>query len=227
MVLSIGLNFPYNKNQLRFACCLIIGCVAWSALLFSRHIGKCHHTPFSSNCRRPMASGVFRAIPAAWFPGTMIPSARPDQLPREGQMNRNLLLLCLVVSLLAAGLVITVLDSYSQEPDQHSVSGSETTFSYQGYLSSGSSPVEGDYDFSFTLNDSLAAGLQVGPALVLDDVNVSGGQFSVQLDFGDVFDGTPFWLEIGVSSDKDSEPYTFLSPRHALGASPYAGLRLP
>jgi len=138
-------------------------------------------------------------------------------------MNRNLLLLCLVVSLLAAGLVITVLDSYSQEPDQHSVSGSETTFSYQGYLSSGSSPAEGQFDFSFTLQSALTGDHQVGPVIGLDDVNVASGQFSVQLDFGDVFDGSPLWLEIGVSSDKDSAPYTILSPRHGLGVSPYAG----
>ncbi len=170
-----------------------------------------------------MASGVFRAIPAAWFPGKMNPSARPVQIPRKGQINRKLLLLCLVVSRLTVGLVITVLDSFSQESDQHSVSGPGTTFSYQGYLSSGSTPAEGKYDFSFTLNNSLAGGFLIGPVLVLDDVNVSGGQFSVQLEFGDVFDGTPLWLEIGVSSDIDNEPYTFLSPRYALSASPYAG----
>jgi len=40
--------------------------------------------------------------------------------------------------------------------------------------------------------------VQVGSTIALDDVTVTDGLFTVQLDFGAVFDGTALYLEIGV-----------------------------
>ena len=80
-------------------------------------------------------------------------------------MNRKMLLLTIAVSLIALGLLLTVLDTYSQEQDPDQVSGSETAFSYQGYLTSGEASAEGPFDFSFALYGAEAGLPQVGPTI--------------------------------------------------------------
>ncbi len=99
---------------------------------------------------------------------------------------------------------------------------SGTAFSYQGFLTIAGSPAGGSYDFAFELYDAALDGNQVGSTVVHDDVPVSQGQFTVQLDFGDVFDGSPFWLQIGVSADRTVDPYSILTPRQALRPAPNA-----
>jgi hypothetical protein len=70
---------------------------------------------------------------------------------------------------------------------------------------------------TFKLFDAATAGAQVGSTVTLTGVAVSAGLFTVGLDFG----AAPFsagaarWLETAVAG-------TVLSPRVALGASPYA-----
>ena len=73
-----------------------------------------------------------------------------------------------------------------------------TAFTYQGRLSDGGAPANGVYDFQFALYDAESAGTQVGSTIPKDDVTVTDGLFTVELDFGSIFDGTAFWLEIGV-----------------------------
>ncbi len=50
---------------------------------------------------------------------------------------------------------------------------------------------------------------------------MSDGLFTVALDFGDVFDGTPLWLRVSVRPAGVGN-YTVLSPRQALTPAPYA-----
>ena len=57
-----------------------------------------------------------------------------------------------------------------------------TTFTYQGRLSDGGTNANGVYDLQFALFDS--AGVQVGVTQTLEDVQVTNGVFTVQLDFG-------------------------------------------
>lgn len=97
-----------------------------------------------------------------------------------------------------------------------------TAFTYQGSLTEGGSPASGSYDFRFTLYDAAAAGNPVGALILLEEVAVEGGIFTVQLDFGDVFDGTAYWLEIAVRPGASTGEYTLLAPRQALTPSPYA-----
>lgn len=97
-----------------------------------------------------------------------------------------------------------------------------TVITYQGRLTDGGDPANGNYDFEFRLFDDLSAGVQVGTTASLDDVSVSGGLFTVELDFGDVFDGQALWLEIRVRPGTETGGYTVLSPRQALNAAPYA-----
>src|ERR1700687_892303 len=59
-----------------------------------------------------------------------------------------------------------------------------SAFTYQGRLTDSDNPANGNYDLQFALFDSLAAGTQIGSTLSLSNVAVSGGVFSLSLDFG-------------------------------------------
>jgi hypothetical protein len=96
------------------------------------------------------------------------------------------------------------------------------SFSYQGRLLDAGSPANGAYDFQFSLYNDATAGSQVGSVQTRDDVTVTDGLFIVELDFGNVFDGTALYLEIGVRPGASSGAYTPLSPRQPLTATPYA-----
>lgn len=98
-----------------------------------------------------------------------------------------------------------------------------TAFTYQGQLKEGGVPADGvDYDFRFRLFDDPEAGAQVGTALFFTDETVVNGLFTLDLDFGaTAFDGTALWLEVGVKREF-MEPFTVLSPRQPLNATPYA-----
>jgi hypothetical protein len=98
-----------------------------------------------------------------------------------------------------------------------------TAFTYEGQLNSGGSPANGSYDFTFALFNSIntAMGEEIGVALTNLDVGVSNGLFRVELDFGDVFTGTNYWLAIGVRTNGGSV-FTALSPLQELTPTPYA-----
>jgi len=96
-----------------------------------------------------------------------------------------------------------------------------TAFTYQGYITDNGSPANGTYNFRFQLYDSASVGSQVGSTVTKNSVAVSDGYFTVELDFGDVFDGTALWLAIEVQGPGDLG-YTALSPRQALNAAPFA-----
>jgi hypothetical protein len=98
-----------------------------------------------------------------------------------------------------------------------------TSFTYQGRLSDGGSPADGDYDFEFKLYDALSGGGQVGSAINVEDLTVTDGLFIVKLDFGGgAFTGDARWLQVGVRPWKSSGAYTVLRPRQELTAAPYA-----
>lgn len=95
-------------------------------------------------------------------------------------------------------------------------------FTYQGQLRSGSAPVEGTRNMKFRLYDAATGGVQVGPELIATNVAISGGRFTVLLNFGaSPFAGQARWIEIDVSNPS-GPPYTTLAPRQALTATPYA-----
>jgi hypothetical protein len=98
-----------------------------------------------------------------------------------------------------------------------------TAFTYQGRLTDEGGPANGAYDFQFELYDAAGGGGQVGSTVTLEDVPVSDGLFTVELDFGSTpFMGDARWLEIGVRGGGSTGAYTILMPRHALTAVPYA-----
>jgi hypothetical protein len=97
-----------------------------------------------------------------------------------------------------------------------------TGFTYQGRLMNGGNPANGTYDFQFSLYNALSSGVQVGSTLTMTGVTVTNGLFTVQLDFGKVFDGTALYLQVAVRSGGSSGSYTPLTPLQPLGSTPYA-----
>ena len=98
-----------------------------------------------------------------------------------------------------------------------------TAFTYQGQLKEAGVPGEGTYDFIFQLWDAAEGGAMVSGDLYVDDWPVGAGLFTVQLDFGDgMFTGDERWLQVHVRPGDSSGPYTELSPRQPLTATPYA-----
>lgn len=120
-----------------------------------------------------------------------------------------------VVALFAAGA------SLAQDPG--------TAFTYQGRLESGGAPASGLHDLRFRLWLSESdPNSPFGPALCKDNVMVSDGLFTTELDFGpDVLLGFPLWLEVQVRADAtpgncEGGAYTTLAPRQPLKPAPYA-----
>ena len=97
-----------------------------------------------------------------------------------------------------------------------------TAFTYQGRLQDGQQLANGLYDFEFRLHDQDAPGAVIAGPIMLDDIPVENGVFSVSLDFGALFDGQARWLAISVREGASVGAFDLLSPRQPLTAAPYA-----
>jgi hypothetical protein len=97
-----------------------------------------------------------------------------------------------------------------------------TAFTFQGKLTENGTEADGAFDFQFILYDVVSGGSQVGSTEIVNDLPVAGGLFTAALDFGNVFDGTALWLEIGVRPGASGGAYSILSPRQPLSGAPYA-----
>lgn len=96
-----------------------------------------------------------------------------------------------------------------------------TAFTYQGHLQAASAEASGIYDFKFRLYDAPTGGAQIGSELAVSGITINDGRFSLSLDFGEAYDGTPRWLEIEVAN-AGAGAYTLLSPRQAITPAPQA-----
>lgn len=127
--------------------------------------------------------------------------------------------------LLAAMLLLGLAASPGQAiplPTLAPVEALGTAFTYQGYLADNGSPANGLYDFRFSLYSVSTGGSAIAGPLNVDDVTVSHGYFTVQLDFGaSPFAGEKRWLEIAAKRDADAS-YTTFPTRQELTATPYA-----
>lgn len=97
-----------------------------------------------------------------------------------------------------------------------------TAFTYQGQLTDAGQPANGSFDLQLKLFDTAVAGTQIGSTQTLSAVAVSGGIFTVQLDFGtNAFPGDNRFLEIGVRPAAAGS-FTTLAPRQQISSTPYA-----
>jgi hypothetical protein len=108
-----------------------------------------------------------------------------------------------------------------------------TAFAYQGRLKSAGAPLNATADFQFSLWDAAGSGspptggTQIGGTQAVNNLTVAGGLFTVQLNAGGQFGAAAFngdarWLQIAVRSPAGSGPFTTLSPRQLITATPYA-----
>jgi hypothetical protein len=99
-----------------------------------------------------------------------------------------------------------------------------TAFTYQGRLIDANQAANALYDFQFKLFDANSGGNKLGADVNKPEVDVIDSYFTVELDFGSVFDGNNRWLEIGVRPGVQNDPniYTTLSPRQRVTPAPYA-----
>ncbi|MBM4429963.1 MAG: hypothetical protein FJ026_06375 [Chloroflexi bacterium] len=98
-----------------------------------------------------------------------------------------------------------------------------TSFTYQGRLLDAGQPASGSYDLQFKLYNAASAGTQLGSTVQKDDMAVTTGLFTVELDFGSgVFTGDARWLEIAVRPGSSTGAFTTVTPRLPLTAVPYA-----
>lgn len=100
-----------------------------------------------------------------------------------------------------------------------------TAFTYQGWLNQGGVPVNGLYDFQASLFTNSTGGSVFAGPITNSSVTVSNGLFIAALDFGSVFDGTSYWLELSVRTN-GPDFFTVLSPRQQLTPTPYANFAL-
>lgn len=122
--------------------------------------------------------------------------------------SRKSILTCITLTLLvlAAGMVKAV--------------PLGTAIKYNGHLREAGNPANGTYDVIFNLWDAEADGNLVASSSA-SGVTVEDGVLSVSPDFGDVFNGQAYWLEIQIK--KSNQPnYQTLAPRQPLGATAYA-----
>ncbi len=140
---------------------------------------------------------------------------------RKGQGKIVFLSAVLVAALILGMILFSPAQAQGPEGRQIGIQAAlGTAFTYQGRLFNGGSPANGTYDFEFRLYDAASGGAQVGPTVTKTGVAVSDGYFTVQLDFGNVFNGSALWLQVSVRPS-GSGSYTSLG-RQALTAAPFA-----
>ena len=95
-----------------------------------------------------------------------------------------------------------------------------TAFSYQGRLNDGTNAATGIYDLRFTIYDAVTGGTAHG-ALTNAATGITNGLFAVTLDFGGVFNGANYWLELAARTNGGGA-FSTLSPRQPVLPMPYA-----
>lgn len=102
----------------------------------------------------------------------------------------------------------------------HHVFAQGTAFTYNGRLNDGTNPATGSYDLTFTLFNAASGGVAYG-ALTNAATGITNGLFTVPLDFGGVFNGANYWLELAARTN-GADTFTTLSPRQQVLPTPYA-----
>lgn len=98
-----------------------------------------------------------------------------------------------------------------------------SSFTYQGRLEDAGAPASGSYDFEFRLHTDLSSALPIAAPEVREDVALTDGVFTVDLDFGSAaFGGEARFLAISVRPGASTGAFTPLTPRQRVAPAPYA-----
>jgi hypothetical protein len=97
-----------------------------------------------------------------------------------------------------------------------------TAFTYQGHLVESGVEANGSFDFRFGLYTNISTTNFTGSLETNAATAVSNGVFTTTLNFSNVFNGTAYWLEIGVRTNGTTNAFTILSPRQPITPAPYA-----
>lgn len=126
-----------------------------------------------------------------------------------------------VVLLSLLALLMSVAPATASEPPVVALDSVGTSIPYQGRLMDNGVAANGIYDFGFGLFDVQSGGTPIATCQ-REDVSVTDGLFSTALDFGDVFNGTAYWLGVTVRPGASGGSYTPLMPRSPMLPAPYA-----
>lgn len=100
------------------------------------------------------------------------------------------------------------------------------TFTYQGSLTDAGVPANGPYDFVFTVFDAEVGGTQQAPSVTINDLPVTNGLFTAELNFLSIDYLQGIWLEIAVRPGPSTDPHTTLSGRTYIHPTPAAMLAI-
>lgn len=99
-------------------------------------------------------------------------------------------------------------------------------FTYQGQLKVDGANLNGTADIQFRLFNAASGGAQVGTNLTINNVNITDGLVTEDLDFNTNIDSAPRWIEIAVRSPAGSGVFTTLTGRQQIRETPLAGFSL-
>jgi hypothetical protein len=102
------------------------------------------------------------------------------------------------------------------------VTAQGTAFTYQGQLAESGAAANGNFDFVFGLYTNVSTGNLIGTMETNLDVGVTNGLFTTTLNFSNAFNGTAYWLGIGVRSNSTTNAFVTLTPRQEITPTPYA-----
>ena len=118
-------------------------------------------------------------------------------------------------TLLAATLSLPLLC----KPFAAAAATQSSSFTYQGQLNANGTLANGTYQFTFTLYNAATSGSVIGSP-IQQTIDVIGGAFATDLDFGSVFAGQQYWLDIQVGTTVANEQG--MSARQPINAVPVA-----
>ncbi len=125
----------------------------------------------------------------------------------------------LKIKLIKRAALLTLLTTVNSQFSTARAQG--TAFTYQGRLNDNGVAANGSYDLRFAVFDAVTGGNQAGVARTNLATGVTNGVFAVTLDFGGIFTGASYWLDIGVRTN-GAGTFVGLTPRQPLLPVPYA-----
>ena len=141
-------------------------------------------------------------------------------------MNRRTLLVVAIVGVISLGVGTTWAAAVGEPLGFLNLQTGSTTgfgFTYQGRLTDGGAAANGVYDFQFAARNDPSSVKQESETVVIQNVQVTDGLFTVLLDFTqDTASRGLRWLEIGVRPGDQTGDFATLEPLQPITSVPHA-----